>query len=257
NNIFAHENWDGRNAWMYNRHPEGSIEAPTDITITPSVTFSYPYTPNPADTEEDSMAEAQSHIKATVTQWFYTSDMAHDLFYRYGFTEAASNFQQYNFGRGGAEGDSVITNVQDGSVFNNANFITPPDGQNSHCWMYLWNITSPCPDGDIEAGIVIHKLAHGLSMCLTDGPKNSGCLGWGESGSMGEGWADFTTTSVHSTSTYSDYTMGAWASNHEGGTIHNYAYSLDTTVNPLTYKTLDKPGYWGVHAIGEVWAKIL
>ncbi|KIJ18013.1 hypothetical protein PAXINDRAFT_9099 [Paxillus involutus ATCC 200175] len=27
-----------------------------------------------------------------------------------------------------------------------------------------------------------------------------------------------------------------------------------TTVNPSTYKTLDKPGYWGVHAIGEVWA---
>jgi hypothetical protein len=39
--------------------------APTDITLTPSVTFSYPYAPNPADTEEDSMAEAQSHIDAT------------------------------------------------------------------------------------------------------------------------------------------------------------------------------------------------
>jgi extracellular elastinolytic metalloproteinase len=29
------------------------------------------------------------------------------------------------------------------------------------------------------------------------------------------------------------------------------------TVNPSTYQTLDKPGYWGVHAIGEVWAEIL
>lgn len=29
------------------------------------------------------------------------------------------------------------------------------------------------------------------------------------------------------------------------------------TVNPSTYQTLDKPGYWGVHAIGEVWAQIL
>jgi hypothetical protein len=50
--------------------------------------------------------------------------------------------------------------------------------------------------------------------------------------------------------------MGAWASNREGG-IRNYVYSLDTTVNPSTYKTLDKPGYWGVHAIGEVWAEML
>ena len=33
--------------------------------------------------------------------------------------------------------------------------------------------------------------------------------------------------------------------------------SQNDTVNPSTYKTLDKPGYWGVHAIGEVWAQIL
>ena len=31
----------------------------------------------------------------------------------------------------------------------------------------------------------------------------------------------------------------------------------NSTVNPSTYKTLDKPGYWGVHAIGEVWAELL
>lgn len=31
----------------------------------------------------------------------------------------------------------------------------------------------------------------------------------------------------------------------------------DESVNPSTYKTLDKPGYWGVHAIGKVWAEIL
>lgn len=33
--------------------------------------------------------------------------------------------------------------------------------------------------------------------------------------------------------------------------------SQNDTTNPSTYKTLDKPGYWGVHAIGEVWAQIL
>jgi len=50
--------------------------------------------------------------------------------------------------------------------------------------------------------------------------------------------------------------MGAWAANADGG-IRNYPYSLNTTVNPSVYKTLDKPGYWGVHAIGEVWAELL
>ncbi|KAF8833739.1 hypothetical protein BDN67DRAFT_1072857 [Paxillus ammoniavirescens] len=50
--------------------------------------------------------------------------------------------------------------------------------------------------------------------------------------------------------------MAAWASHREGG-IPNYIYSLDTIINPSTYQTLDKPGYWGVHAIGEVWAEML
>lgn len=54
--------------------------------------------------------------------------------------------------------------------------------------MYLWNTANPYRDGDLEAGIVIHELSHGLSTRLTGGPANSGCLGWGESGGMGEGW---------------------------------------------------------------------
>jgi len=122
--------------------------------------------------------------------------------------------------------------------------------------MYLWNTANPYRDGDMEAGIVIHELAHGLSTRLTGGPKNSGCLGWGEAGGMGEGWGDFLATTIRSTETYSDYAMGAWAANRDTG-IRNYIYSLDEKVNPSTYKTLDKPGYWGVHAIGEVWAEIL
>lgn len=39
--------------------------------------------------------------------------------------------------------------------------------------------------------------------------------------------------------------------------FHDLTFYKDETVNPSTYKTLDKPGYWGVHAIGEVWAQIL
>lgn len=197
------------------------------------------------------------------------------MYYRYGFDEVSGNFQQENFGRGGKGDDAVIANAQDGSGYNNANFMTPPDGQKGRCRMYLWNTATPYRDGDLEAGIVIHELSHGLSTRLTGGPANSGCLGWGESGGMGEGWGDFLATVIRSTSTYSDYPMGAWAANRPTG-IRNYIYSLvspqyffsltylnvisykqNETVNPSTYKTLDKPGYWGVHAIGEVWAEIL
>ena len=143
----------------------------------------------------------------------------------YGFDEPSGNFQQYNFGRGGLGGDAVIANAQDGSGFNNANFMTPPDGQNGRMRMYLWSTAIPYRDGDLEAGIVIHELSHGLSTRLTGGPENSGCLGWGESGGMGEGWGDFLATAIRSTRNYSDYAMGAWASNRDMG-IRNYVYSL-------------------------------
>lgn len=90
--------------------------------------------------------------------------------------------------------------------------------------MYVWDTATPFRDGDLEAGIVIHELSHGLSTRLTGGPANSGCLGWGESGGMGEGWGDFLATVIRSTSTYSDYPMGAWAANRDKG-IRNYVYS--------------------------------
>jgi len=245
NNAFAQENWEGQNSYMNNYRPDAGK----------SKVFDYPYAPHKTE-KPDAMDEAQKYINATITQLFYTTNMVHDLYYRYGFDEVSGNFQQYNFGRGGAENDAVIANAQDGSGFNNANFMTPPDGQNGRMRMYLWNTAMPYRDGDLEAGIVIHELSHGLSTRLTGGPANSGCLGWGESGGMGEGWGDFLATTIRSNKEYSDYAMGAWAANRENG-IRNYIYSTDSTVNPSTYKTLDKPGYWGVHAIGEVWAELL
>ncbi|KAI5121545.1 hypothetical protein M0805_002604 [Coniferiporia weirii] len=244
NNVFAHENWEGRNDWEDNYRPDAGA----------SLNFNYTY--DPQLSEDDSLGEAKKYINTTITQLFYTVNLVHDLYYRYGFDEKAGNFQQDNFGRGGREDDAVIANAQDGSGYNNANFMTPPDGQKGRCRMYIWNTAQPYRDGDLEAGIVIHELSHGLSTRLTGGPANSGCLGWGESGGMGEGWGDFLATVIRSTSTYSDYAMGAWAANRPTG-IRNYVYSLNETINPSTYKTLDKPGYWGVHAIGEVWAEIL
>jgi len=63
--------------------------------------------------------------------------------------------------------------------------------------MYLWDTANPYRDGDMEAGIVIHELAHGISTRMTGGPENSGCLGWGESGGMGEGWGGKFSSRIH------------------------------------------------------------
>lgn len=129
----------------------------------------------------DLTAKPITYINASITNLFYWNNIMHDLFHLYGFDEQSGNFQNSNADKGGRGGDAVIANAQDGSGYNNANFATPPDGQNGRMRMYIWDVTDPQRDGDFESGIIIHEYSHGISTRLTGGPRNSNCLGWGES----------------------------------------------------------------------------
>ncbi|SGY34386.1 BQ5605_C002g01624 [Microbotryum silenes-dioicae] len=241
NNVFAQDNVDGGNS-MNGHRPSGGKSLTFDFKL------GWPKAGTPL--------EPSTYIDAAITELFYTNNLIHDLFYRYGFDEVSGNFQENNFGRGGRGGDAVQANAQDGSGQNNANFATPPDGSRPRMRMYYWTGSQPYRDGDFEAGIVIHEYAHGISTRLTGGPAQSGCLGWGEAGGMGEGWGDYFASTIRMIAAdQTDVTMGEWASSREGG-IRNYPYTLNLTTNQDTYKSLDKPGYWGVHAIGEVWAEM-
>ncbi|CAJ0755637.1 8331_t:CDS:10, partial [Entrophospora sp. SA101] len=222
NNVYAHENFNGEWDWEDNYRPDGGND----------LLFDYPL--NLSNTPK-------SYIDSAVSNLFYLNNMIHDLFYRYGFNEVAGNFQENNYGKGGKDHDAVIANAQDGSGYNNANFATPPDGQHGKMRMYVWDVVDPLRDGDLEAGIVIHEYSHGISTRLTGGPANSGCLGWGEAGGMGEGWGDFFATILRMKEEYNrsvEFGMGEWANGGEG--IRAY---------PVRY--------WGVHAKGAVWAGIL
>ncbi len=73
-----------------------------------------------------------------VQNLFYLNNVVHDVLYRHGFTESAGNFQTTNFGKGGAAGDPVQAEAQDGSGTDNANFATPADGSKPRMQMYLW-----------------------------------------------------------------------------------------------------------------------
>ncbi|KAJ1980020.1 hypothetical protein H4R34_002615 [Dimargaris verticillata] len=239
NNVNAQANPDGGYEWENNHRPDGGE----------SLIFDFPL---------NLTSQPKDYIDAAVTNLFYLNNMIHDLFYQYGFNEKAGNFQQNNFERGGLGNDAVIANAQDGSGYNNANFATPPDGRNGKMRMYVWNGVDPNRDGDLESGIVIHEYAHGISIRLTGGPANSGCLGWGEAGGMGEGWGDFFATILRmkqSDINTAVYPMGSYANGGEG--IRRYPYSTNSTTNPSTYKIMDGPAYWGVHAKGEVWAEML
>ncbi|UHO36954.1 T9SS-dependent M36 family metallopeptidase [Chryseobacterium capnotolerans] len=76
---------------------------------------------------------------ASITNLFYLNNKIHDVFYKFGFTESARNFQQNNFANGGAGNDYVEAEGQDGGGLNNANFGTPADGSKPYMQMYLWS----------------------------------------------------------------------------------------------------------------------
>lgn len=100
-----------------------------DEPIRESLNFDFPYDP---------LQEPEINKQAALTQLFYMSNFMHDFSYHYGFDERAGNYQNNNYGRGGRDGDAVLTEAMDGSSFNNANFLPLPDGNNSRMQMYLW-----------------------------------------------------------------------------------------------------------------------
>jgi extracellular elastinolytic metalloproteinase len=246
NNVIAQENLgnfiiltlEGSYKWKNNHRPSSNrlcFEFPIDFS-------QYP----------------EQYIDASITNLFYWSNVLHDLFYAYGFTEEAGNFQQYNFGKGGKENDAVIANAQDGSGFNNAYFATPPDGQHGRMKMFVWDSSEPWRDGDLEAAIIIHEYSHGVSNRLTGGPDNVGCLGWGESGGMGEGWGDFLAILLQMDAhTKPTDAFGMAEYSNAGKTIRKFMYSTSMKVNPLTYASIREKRFFGSHAMGEIWAEML
>jgi hypothetical protein len=63
---------------------------------------------------------------AAITNLFYTVNVCHDIFYQYGFNEAAGNMQLDNLGRGGIGGDRV--NASRAGELNNGFFVWAPEG---------------------------------------------------------------------------------------------------------------------------------
>jgi extracellular elastinolytic metalloproteinase len=119
NNVFAYE--DANDDDLPGYSPDGGA----------ALNFDFPLDFNlPADQNQD----------PAITNLFYANNMVHDILHHHGFDEAAGNFQQNNYGNGGAGNDNVLAEAQDGGGTSNANFATPDDGQSGRMQMYLWPI---------------------------------------------------------------------------------------------------------------------
>jgi extracellular elastinolytic metalloproteinase len=242
NNVWAQANWPGSSSYETKYRPDG-VKARDGSLI-----FDFPI---------DFSKDPKQYVDASVTNLFYWNNVMHDVFWQFGFDEPSGNFQEDNVSRGGRGNDAVIAFAQDGTGYNNANMMTPPDGQKPRMRMYIWSESKPMRDGDLEAGIIIHEYAHGISIRLTGGPSNVNCLSYGESGGMGEGWGDFFSLVLRMRENYTrdkNFEMGKYSATYG---IRPYPYSTSLKTNPQTYSTIYSSGYSGVHAKGSVWSEIL
>ncbi|MEY2924455.1 MAG: hypothetical protein RLZZ337_1003 [Bacteroidota bacterium] len=354
------------------------------------------------DYEFDITKSAALYTDASITNLFYWNNVMHDVWWHYGFDDQSGNFQQNNYGRGGIGGDFVNADAQDGSGTNNANFATPPDGQNPRMQMYIWNasnsgdyfqVNSPsfaagkylsnvagfgstltttpltanvvaansggtdnsgctaiqnasaingkialiqrggCTfvekvknaqnagaigviiynnvttnptrmggtdnsinipsvmikktdgeyilgllstqtvnvslydssltadntfDSDFDNGVIAHEYGHGISVRLTGGAANSGCLSNEEQ--MGEGWSDFfalVMTHQPGDQPEDERGIGTYVSNEEtnGDGIRVYPYSTNLSKSPYTYDNIKS--FSVPHGVGSVWCSML
>jgi autotransporter-associated beta strand protein len=261
---------DGWVDTTYNETRGNNVDAHTDTNGD-----NIPDTPRPVGTGSPltfdftvDLAQAPSTYRpAAVTSLFYWCNFMHDKLYDLGFTEAAGNFQNNNYGRGGQGNDAVQADAQDGSGTNNANFSTPPDGSAGRMQMFLWTSTSPNRDGDFDAQIILHEYTHGLSNRLVGGGVGISSL---QPQGMGEGWSDFYSLALladPADDLQGTYPVGAYAiygqvsDNYYRG-IRRYPYAIEpgATVttgskNPLTFGDIKINAE--VHDMGEVWCETL
>jgi hypothetical protein len=257
-------------------------------TVGFSRTFDFPYNPAPGNPPPGEAPTLSDYQKGVVTNVFYWTNVYHDRLYRLGFTEAAGNFQQDTFGRGGAGGDRVVAATF--SSGNNASFSTPFDGSPGQ--LRLMGFTGPDPDrpSGLDRETIVHELTHGTSNRLhgTTGLSQNMAKG------MGEGWSDFYAHALLSTpdeDVNGVYADGPWLTyqlnnasfidNYYYG-IRRFPYAIKTSIggqlgrphNPLTFADIDAtqadlsdgafaPSPIGggdadeVHNMGEVWALAL
>jgi extracellular elastinolytic metalloproteinase len=207
----------------------------------------------------DSVKDPKSrNIKASINQAFYLANVFHDIMYRYGFDEGAGNFQSINYSNNGRSGDPVVVVVQAADGMNNANFLSPPDGQAGILRLYLFDTGR---DGAMDNSIILHELSHGVTNRLTGGPMNNNCVSSGEAAGLSEGWSDIFAIILEMTPEDQRSTLkviGGYAIGRGDRGVRQFPYSTDMKKNPLTYRRVDlSQAKEAPHTYGSIWGSML
>ena len=205
--------------------------------------------------------------RAAVTNAFYWANLCHDIFYEYGFDEAAGNFQQHNYTPFGAGGDAITVLTHSGSC---GSFFEPSssDGISPTIKISSCNTFGPNMDGAYDNWVMIHEYTHGLVNRIIGNNRNPN-----NPEHMDEGWADWfgmmLTMNHEENGLPNRYRpLGIW---HEGNNS-DYAlrtYDANRSPNDLSYYNYanldglveEGPNEQGQtidpYRIAEVWGAIL
>jgi hypothetical protein len=231
-----------------------------DVTVATAAdrNFSFPLQHGPGT------ASLAGFPDASTANLFYWVNRSHDLFYQAGFNEAAGNYQENNFGKGGIGGDPMLAysffaaapagtaSLQNAFYTNRGDL----DGTPSMIAFFLsYGADGGFTDNSFDAITVVHEYAHGVSNRLVKQ------LFGHQGASMGEGWSDFYSMEfllpdgapLDGVYPYSEYPEQSW-----GVGIRSRPYSTRTDINPLTYGELGRVfRFPEVHADGEIFALAL
>lgn len=186
--------------------------------------------------------------KQKILNIFYFNNFMHDYFYLLGFREKDGNFQEDNFGRGGAPTDRVEARTYNEVIRGTATMGTRIDGLKPI--MKMGVVRSTKLHTAFDSSVVFHEYTHGVTNRLVGGRMDVRSLESLQSGGMGEGWSDYFPCTINNTTV-----VGAWVTNQAQG-IRDYPYDSDF---PDNFGDLGSGRYNGEkpHPIGEIWCATL
>ena len=286
-------NANSREQWITasGTRPAGTLFQPTSATRD----YVYPWTNvwftskcDPATLVDPATGQPRAgtgnDISAAVTNLFAMHNRLHDFAYYLGFTEAAWNGQQNNFGTPPPflGNDPVTGNAQAGGITggfpgfagrDNANMNTQRDGTPSVTNMFLWqpiagSFYAPCVDGDYDMSVIGHEYGHMIeNRMIGKGFRRSG----EHAGAMGEAFGDLNATQYLNenddvpVSGINPFVEGAYVTGNTVTGIRDYAMNWPMSgdfpspgrnphVNSLNLGDyeFDLTGQ-EVHADGEIW----
>ena len=208
----------------------------------------------------DLTADPSAYRPAAVTNAFYWCNVLHDVLYQHGFDEAAGNFQQNDYGRGGAAGDPVLIEVQEGQFTNGITVSVQADGISPRLQLGVFTVTTPRRDSALSSYAIAYAYSRAVTQRLVGGPLVTTCLTAAEATGMSVGWSDWIAlvlTANASDAAVTSRGVGTYLIGQppDGPGIRAAPYSTDPGVNSLTYSSIETlPPPFGT---GAVWATVL